>query len=199
MKVGILGGTFDPIHLGHLVMAEEARLRLELDKVLFVPAEQQWLKVGGAIAAPHQRLEMVRLAINSNPFFKLSVVEMERSGPSYTVDTLAALHDQLGAGAELYFILGWGSLAELPQWREPAQIVQRCQLVAIPRPGYTPPDLESLELDITGISQSTILLDMPVIGISSSEVRRRISQGLSIHYLVPEAVARYIQEQGLYR
>ena len=198
MKIGILGGTFDPIHLGHLIMAEEARVILGLAKVLFVPAGQPWLKGDRAISPAQHRLEMVTRAIASNPFFGLSTVEIENLGPSYTVDTLALLQAQLGAEARLYFILGWDSLAELPRWKEPSRLVRMCQLVAVPRLGDTP-DLASLEVAIPGISQSVITLEMDPIGISSSAIRQRLAQGLSIRYLVPEAVEGYIQQHRLYR
>lgn len=197
MKIGILGGTFDPIHLGHLIMAEEARVRLELAKVLFVPAGQPWLKEERAISPAQNRLEMVSRAIAANPFFELSTAEIEKSGSSYTVDTLALLQAQFGVEARFYVILGSDSLAELPRWKEPSRLVRMCQLVVVPRLGDTP-DLASLEVAVPGISQSVIILEMDPIGISSSSIRQRLAQGLSIRYLVPEAVEDYIREHGLY-
>lgn len=109
MNIGVLGGTFDPIQKGHLLLAEEARARLDLAEVIFVPAGQPWLKTGSTISAAEHRVEMVRLAIADKPYFKLSTMEIERAGPSYTVDTIAELQTQLGAGDELFFIMGWGS------------------------------------------------------------------------------------------
>ncbi|HEX75094.1 MAG TPA: nicotinate-nucleotide adenylyltransferase [Dehalococcoidia bacterium] len=199
MDIGILGGTFDPIHSGHLIMAEEARLRLGFSRVLFVPTGQPWLKVDRAITLAIHRVTMVKRAIATNPYFELSTTEVDRPGPSYTVDTIAILQQQLGTEARFFFLLGWDSLAELPQWKEPSRLVQKCQLVAIPRLGLNPPDLKALESPIAGITQSVIWLDMPPIGISSSDIRKRVAQGLSIHYLVPDEVERYIEEQGLYR
>ncbi len=198
MNVGILGGTFDPIHLGHLIIAQEARLKLRLNEILFIPAGQPWLKVNKPITPANHRVEMVRLAITDNPHFKLSNVEIERAGFSYSVDTVSILRQQLGNGTKLFFILGYDSLAELPSWKEPHRLIEMCQLVAIPRLGCVQPNLESLEATIPGITKSTILLDTPLIDIRSSEIRRHVIEGLSIRYLVPDNVERYIMEEGLY-
>jgi len=198
MNIGVMGGTFDPIHKGHLIVAEEVRARLNLAEILFVPAGQPWLKANSPIAAAEHRIQMVRLAIADKPYCKLSTMEIERAGPSYTVDTIAELQGQLGAGDELFFILGWENLAELPQWHEPSRLIKMCYLVAVPRPGYPPPDLNSLEADIPGLSHSVILLDTPKIDISASAIRNRVVHGLSISHLVPEPVERYIKEHGLY-
>ncbi|MCL0091988.1 nicotinate (nicotinamide) nucleotide adenylyltransferase, partial [Dehalococcoidales bacterium] len=148
------------------------------------------------ISIAKHRVEMVRLAIADKPYFKLSTMEIERAGPSYTVDTIAELQGQLGA--ELFFILGWDNLAQLPQWHEPWRLVKMCHLVAVPRVGYPAPDLNSLEATIPGLSRATILLDTPLIDINASAIRNRVGQGLSISHLVPEPVERYIKEQGLY-
>jgi len=198
MNIGVLGGTFDPIHVGHLLVAEEARARLNLAEVLFVPAGQPWLRLNNAILPAEHRVEMVRLAIAGKPYFKLSTMEIERPGPTYTVDTMAELHAQLGVGDELFFILGWDSLTQLPQWREPSRLIKLCRLAAVPRVDYPVPDLGSLEAAIPGLSQQVILLDEPHIDISASEIRRRVARGLSIHQLVPKPVERYIKEHGLY-
>jgi len=198
MNVGILGGTFDPIHLAHLAVAGEARARLDMIEILFVPAGQPWLKTDTCISPAEHRVNMVRLAIADKSYFKLSTVEIERAGPSYTVDTIAELKSQLDAGDELFFILGWDSLAELPQWREPSRLIEMCQLVVAPRPGYSIPDLESLEEAIPGLSQRVIVLDKPQIDISASAIRERVARGLSIHHLVPEPVERYIRQHRLY-
>jgi nicotinate-nucleotide adenylyltransferase len=198
MKIGVLGGTFDPIHLGHLKVAEEARDRLDLAEVLFVPAGQPWLKTNNVISPAEHRVEMVRLAIAGKPYFKLSTMEIERPGPTYTVDTIAELKGQLGSGDELFFILGWDNLIQLPQWREPSRLVKMCHLVAIPRVGYPTPDLASLETTVPGLSQSVTLLDEPRIDINASVIRQRVAQGLSISHLVPEPVERYIKQHRLY-
>ena len=198
MNIGVLGGTFDPIHIGHLILAEEVRARLSLAEILFVPAGQPWLKVDSPISPAEHRVEMVRLAIADKPYFKLSTMEIERAGPTYTVDTIAELKAQLGAGDELFFILGWDNLAELPRWRQPSRLITMCYLVAVPRPDYPLPDLKALEAAIPGLSQSVILLDEPKVDISASAIRERITQGLSIHHLVPEPVDEYIRQHKLY-
>lgn len=198
MDIGVLGGTFDPIHIGHLVIAEEARLRLGLSQVVFVPAGQPWLKQDSNISPGEHRLEMIRLAIAPNAFFRASTVDLERPGPSYTVDTLAALKRELGQEANLYFILGLDALAGLPTWKEPQKIVELCHLVAARRPEAMDLDLESLERSVPGISSRVIILDNPLIDISSSDIRHRVAEGKSIHEMVPEAVERYIRERRLY-
>ena len=198
MNIGVLGGTFDPIHMGHLIVAEEAKVRLKLAEVLFVPAGLPWLRVNSPLSVAEHRVQMVRLAIGDKPYFKLSTTEIERAGPSYTVDTIAELKGQLGAEDELFFILGWDCLAELPKWREPSRLIAMCRLVAVPRVGSPAPDLNSLEASIPGLVERVILLDKPRVDISASEIRDRVARGLSIEHLVPEPIARYIGEQGLY-
>ena len=200
MNIGVLGGTFDPVHMGHLIIAEEVRARLDLSEVLFVPAGQPWLKLNdaNAISPAEHRVEMVRLAITDEPAFRLSTMEIERPGPSYTVDTMAELSKQIGDGDKLFFILGWDNLNQLPRWHQPRRLVTLCRLVPVRRVGFAPPDLDSLEAAIPGLAQSLVMLDTPQIEISASEIRARVARGLSIHKLVPEAVERYIKEHGLY-
>ncbi|MFC1911133.1 nicotinate-nucleotide adenylyltransferase [Chloroflexota bacterium] len=196
MNIGVLGGTFDPIHVGHLIIAEEARIKLGLAEVLFVPAGQPWLKQDRDITPAAHRVEMVRRAIADNPYFELSTLEVDRSGPSYTVDTLTFLQDQRGSKTSLFFILGRDTLAELPLWKEPRRVIQLCRLVVPPRLGSR--DLRHLEEATPGLLERVIQLDMPVIGISSSEIRQRIARGLSVRYLVPHVVEEYITEQKIY-
>jgi len=196
VDIGVLGGTFDPIHIGHLIVAEEARIKLRLEEVLFVPAGQPWLKQDRDVTPAVHRVEMVRRAIADNPSFKLSTLEVDRSGPSYTVDTLEALQDQLSSETSLFFILGRDTLAELPLWKESRKVIQLCRLVVPPRLGSR--DLRHLEEAIPGLLERVIQLDMPVIGISSSEIRQRIARGLSIRYLVPPEVEEYVTEQRIY-
>jgi len=198
MDIGVFGGTFDPIHSGHLIIAEEARLGLGLSQVIFVPAGEPWLKGAREISPAAHRLEIVKLAITSNPHFIVSTVDMDRGGPSYTEDTLTDLKRELGEAADFYFILGLDTLAQFAMWREPRRIVAMCHLVAAKRPEAREFDLESLEQSIPGISRRLTILDNPQVDISSSEIRRRVAKGLSIRNLVPDAVERYIREQGLY-
>ncbi len=199
-RIGVLGGTFDPIHLGHLIVAEDLREKLGLKEVLFIPAGRPWLKLKEkkTISAAEHRLAMVRLAIASNPYFKVSAMEIDRPGLSYSIDTVEELKAKLGAPAEIYFIVGPDDLAELPQWKDPARLVELCQVVGIGRPGYARADLPALESSIPGVSQRIMLADVLQIDLSSTEIRRRVARGLSIRYLVPEAVEKYIAEHRLY-
>lgn len=198
MNIGVLGGTFDPVHNGHLIVADEVKTRLNLTEVIFVPAGQPWLKVDRPITPAKHRLQMLRLALADKPCFKLSTMEIERAGPSYTIDTITELQGQLDAEDELFFILGQDNLAQFPQWREPSRLIEMCYLVAVPRPGSPRPDLKALEASLPGISQRVMLLDKPYIDISASGIRDRRAQGLSVRHLVPEPVNRYIKEHGLY-
>jgi nicotinate-nucleotide adenylyltransferase len=141
---------------------------------------------------------MVRLATGSNPYFEVSLIEMERSGPSYSVDTVSALRKELGPGAGLYFIIGPDALSELHRWREPARLAGLCWLVAVGRPNSVKADLRELEVAIPAIRSRISRIDVPEIGISSTEIRERVRVGASIRYLVPPEVERYIYEQGLY-
>ena len=198
MNTGVFGGTFDPIHLGHLAVAEEVRTSLGLAEVLFVPAGEPWLKADRSISPAKHRVEMVKLAIAGNPHFKLSSCEVDRPGPSYAVDTIDILQQQLGTEAKLFFLLGSDALSELPQWKEPSGLIQICQLVAFNRPGFALPPLEPLESAIPGLCQHVTFVEVPQMDISATQIRNRVSRGASLHGLVPQAVERYILEQGLY-
>ena len=196
MKTGILGGTFDPVHKGHLAVAEEVRSRLHMDEVLFIPVGHPWRKAGNPILPATHRVEMVRLAIAGNPRFRLCVTEVERPGPSYTVDTMMELRERLGSEASLFFILGRDALADLPVWNESAKLVRLCRLVVAPRLGSR--DLKHLKAAMPGLLDEIVQLDMPHIEISSSGIRERVRSGMSIRYLVPQSVERYINEHGIY-
>jgi nicotinate-nucleotide adenylyltransferase len=198
MKIGVLGGTFDPVHSGHIKVAEAVTASLNLGEVIFMPAGQPWLKINNAISPAEHRLEMVRLAISGRDNFKLSAMETERPGPTYTADTMAELGRQLGSNDELFFILGWDNLSQLPQWHEPSRLIKLCRLVAVPRVDFPPPDLTSLEAAIPGLSEKVILLDEPRIDVNASEIRQMVRDGLPIDNLVPQVVERYIKEHGLY-
>lgn len=198
MYIGVLGGTFDPIHNGHLTIAEEARVQLGLEQVLFVPAGEPWLKGHRFIASSMQRLEMVRLAIGSNPHFGISTVDLDREGPSYTEDTLRDLMGELGESVNLYFIVGIDALAEFPTWRRPDRIVEMCHLVVMKRSISSSIDMESLERSVPGISKRIIFLDNPLVEISSTSIRQHVAEGFPIKGLVPAAVEWYIKEHALY-
>jgi nicotinate-nucleotide adenylyltransferase len=195
-RIGILGGTFDPIHYGHLAIAEEARLALQLDRVLFVPAAQQPLKRGAHVATPEQRFAMARLACIPNAAFEVSRIELDRPGPSFTLTTLEALHAaEIG---DLHFILGADALADLPRWYGAAGIVELARIVAVGRP-RSAPDLARLGQALPELSERLTLLEGPVLDISSTALRRRVAAGRPIRYQTPDAVAAYIAEHGLYR
>jgi len=199
VKAGVLGGTFDPVHNGHIAMARESRERLNLNYVVFVPAGNPWLKSDVPVTPAEHRLDMVKLAVGPYPYFQVSRIEIDRSGPSYTVDTIRELKSQSDVEIEIFFILGWDSLNQLPRWHKASDLVKTCQLVAIPRPGSNPPDFTALEKEISGISRSVILLDTPQIDISATDIRERSARGLPLTGLVSEAVEKYIREKGLYR
>jgi len=156
MKIGIFGGTFDPIHNAHLAVAREVQLQLGLSLVLFVPAGQPWLKVKVKVSPAEDRVNMVRLAIAHRRYYKLSMVDIERPGPTYSVDTVAELRSRYGIDNEYFFILGLDSLLHLSSWYEPARLIQMCQLVAVPRPGSSFGDLKELEEVLPNLSQRVI-------------------------------------------
>jgi nicotinate-nucleotide adenylyltransferase len=194
-----MGGTFDPIHLAHLIIAEEARCSLALDRVIFIPAGQPWMKSDHDVSPAEHRLAMVRLAIASNPGFTVSTIELERPGPSYTVDTLEILWKELGYDCSMYLLLGWDSLADLDKWKAPYRISKMATLAAFPRPGYEKPDIKKLEAAVPGLSQRIMLLDSPHLEISSTRIRQKARSGQSIRYLAPDDVASYINRHGLYK
>ncbi len=194
-SIGILGGSFDPIHYGHLAIAEEARIAHGLSQVLILPTAYQPLKGGAHAASPLQRLHMVALACASNPAFSPSAIEIERSGHSYTIDTLQSLRATYPA--ELYFILGADSLMDLPRWRAIDHILEIAHIIAVRRPTIHI-DLDKLKRSLPGLEGRLTLLDGPYINISSREIRQRIARGQPIRYLSPDVVVDYIAEQGLY-
>jgi nicotinate-nucleotide adenylyltransferase len=195
-RIGILGGTFDPIHYGHLAIAEEARVALRLDRVLLIPAARQPLKAGVHGAPPPDRLAMARLACASNNAFEVLTIEVERPGLSYTATTLESLH-AAGLG-ELHFILGADALADLPRWRAVEKVIELARIVAVGRPGFAPP-LPALERALPQLGERLTLLEGLKLDISSTELRRRVALGQPIRYLTPDAVVDYIAEHGLYR
>ncbi len=199
-RIGIIGGTFDPIHYAHLAIAEEVYHALGLTQMLFVPAGQPPHKTGSPVTAAHHRLAMLKLAIAENPHFACSLVDLQRTGPSYTVDMLRLLRQEVGRYAELYFVLGGDSLRDLPTWHDPAGILLQATLVALMRPGYNLTDIyEQMEIHLPALRQRLITLEGPQMEISSTNLRRRVTTGWPITYQVPEAVERYIHEQHLYR
>jgi nicotinate-nucleotide adenylyltransferase len=197
LRLGLLGGSFDPPHIGHLILAEEARDQLQLDKVLFAPAGQQPLKSGQAVTAVEDRVRMTELAIAGNLHFELSRGDVDRPGPHYTIDLVKLIAAQLPPQSELFFLMGFDSFADLPKWHEPAQLIRTAQLVALTRPDV-PIDWERLESQLPGVRERVKLLDMPELEIASRDLRERARTGRSIRYMVPEAVIAYIEAQHLY-
>jgi nicotinate-nucleotide adenylyltransferase len=204
LRVGILGGTFDPVHYGHLVIAEEVREALGLDRVLFVPAPRPPHKLDEEVAPIANRVAMVELAIAGNPAFAMSRVELDRSGPSYTVDTLETLANEArreGIIRSFFFILSSEAAATLPSWRAPSRILELARLVVVPRSGFPVPDVSVLasESGASPADERILTAETVPLAHSSSDVRARAASGRSIRYLVPPAVEAYIRDYRLYR
>jgi len=195
-SVGVMGGTFDPIHFGHLVAAEEARVRLGLARVVFVPNGQPPHKAGYAVTAAEHRYNMVVLGTASNPHFEVSRVEIDRSGPSYAVDTVKSLARQFAEGTTVHFIAGADAILELLTWRDPEQLARVCEFVAVARPGHNLDDIRQALGE--ELSRRVHYIDIPGIATSSSELRKRAAEGLSLRYLTPDPVARYVVSHRLY-
>lgn len=196
--MGVLGGTFDPPHNGHIAIAEQALAQLALDQVLFAPTRHPPHKPGNSITAIEHRLEMVRLAIASHPRFALSRIDVDREGPTYTSDTMRLLREQLGNDVDLYFIMGMDSLANILTWHAPDQFIRVCKLAVFFRPGFTA-NIDELEKQLPGLRECVVFVPSPAIDIAASELQRRIRADLPITHLVPPAVETYIAQHNLYR
>jgi len=194
--VGLMGGTFDPIHYGHLLAAEEARQRFHLERVIFVPNGQPPHKKDYQVTPAERRYEMALLATASNPHFEVSRLELDRPGPSYSVDTVAVFRRQLGPEVRLYFITGADAILEILTWRNPEGLAAECEFIAVTRPGY---DLARLEQAVPRLAAARVhALRAPGVDISSTEMRRRAAAGESLRYLTPSGVVRYIESYRLY-
>jgi nicotinate-nucleotide adenylyltransferase len=199
--LGVFGGTFDPIHVAHLAVAEAARDALGLERVLFIPNRQPPHKPDQAVTPAADRLAMVRAAIADNPAFETSTIEIDRDGPSYSSDTLAALRaERLAAGesGELAMILSVEALAGLATWHEPARVLELATLVVVPRDGSPDVDAGAIARMVPGAEARVVMLDGPRMRLSASDIRARAAAGRSLRYLVPDAVAAYIGDHGLY-
>jgi nicotinate-nucleotide adenylyltransferase len=194
-RVGVMGGTFDPIHHGHLVAAEEARWQFDLDRVVFVPTGQPWQKPAG-VSPAEDRYRMTVLATASNPAFSVSRLEVDHQGPTYTVDTLRRLRAAQPDGARLFFITGADAVLQILTWKEPDQVLALAEFIAATRPGY---DLDRLIGKVPGAAGRVHPMEIPALAISSSDLRARVARGAPIQYLVPGGVARYIHDHALYR
>lgn len=200
MRLGIFGGSFDPVHYGHLLLAECCREACQLDEVWFMPAHQPPHKQQRTLTDPRRRLEMLQLAIAGNPAFQVSNLELERGGVSYTVDTLRQVHERY-PDAELFLLLGADSMAELPTWREAESVCRLARLAVVCRPGQIV-DWTPLQAMLGEASRSVLhvqLVPMPQVEFSSSDIRARVAAGRSIRYRTPRAVELYIRQHGLYR
>lgn len=197
IALGVFGGTFNPPHLGHLAAAQEALERCGLQRVLFVPSERNPLKLDDEISPTEHRLAMTKLAIADDARYELSLADIGGDGPSFTVDLLERLrreHD----GAELAFIGGMDILHELHRWREPLRVLELARLIVIARPGSHQIHLEAVDERLPGASQRITVVETPGVAISSTELRQRAAEGRSLRYLVPDSVAAYLAEHGLY-
>jgi len=194
-----MGGTFDPVHFGHLAVAEEVYSRLSLTEVVFVPAGHPYFKAAALISPAADRVRMLKLALADKPHFKISLLEIERPGPSYAVDTILKMREEIPEKGELFFIMGWDNLMALPLWQDPERLIAMCRIAAVPRPGYPRPDISLIEKDLPGISRRAVVLDKPFIDISATEIRERVRKGLPVDELVPGPVAEYISRRGLYK
>jgi nicotinate-nucleotide adenylyltransferase len=191
-RLGIMGGTFDPIHLGHLVAAETARIDLKLDEVVFIPAGMPWQKAAEDTTASEHRYLMTVLATAANPAFTVSRLEIERDGPTYTVETLKAIRHSV-ADAQLFFITGADAILNILTWQNAEECFELADFVAATRPGHDLTDLEE-----TGLRDRVIVLDIPALAISSTDVRERFASGRAVRYLIPREVEEYARKHGLY-
>jgi nicotinate-nucleotide adenylyltransferase len=194
-RVGVMGGTFDPIHYGHLVTAEEAEMQFGLDEVVFVPTGRPWMKADRDVSPPEDRYLMTVVATASNPRFSVSRIDIDREGPTYAVDTIRQLADEK-PDAELYFITGADAILEIFEWKDPEDVLSLAHFIAATRPGY---DLARFEAAAPTHHPRVSTMDIPALAISSSDIRRRVREGRAIRYLLPEGVKSYIEKQALYR
>lgn len=198
-KIGIMGGTFDPIHIGHLVTAEAVRNEYGLDKVLFIPAANPPHKQEQAVTPAMHRYIMTALATYSNPYFHASSLELDRPGPSYTIDSIYELIDRFGQDTEIYFITGADAIQEIPTWDRIEELLGLCQFIAATRQGCLP-SVDNIKEHFGELGKNRIhRLTTPELEISSTDIREKVKKGDSIKYIVPESVEFYIQKEHLYR
>jgi nicotinate-nucleotide adenylyltransferase len=191
-RVGVMGGTFDPIHHGHLVAASEVADRFDLHQVVFVPTGHPWQKLDAKVSSPEDRYLMTVIATASNPQFTVSRVDIDRDGPTYTVDTLRDLREQFGKKSEMFFITGADALGKILSWKDAEQLFELAHFVGVTRPGFT---LSDAHLPTDAVT----LVQVPALAISSSDCRARVAAGQPVWYLVPDGVVQYIAKHKLYR
>lgn len=197
-RIGVYGGTFDPIHIGHLAAADDTAAQMGLDQVLFVPNRTPPHKPGRPISSAEDRLAMVRRAIEGNERFALSTVELEREGPSYTLDTMRQLSDRM-PDVDLYFLAGCDSLADLHTWHGPDELLAEFRLVVMDRPTDSAVDWRKVEQRFPGIRERVLVVQIPMLQISARDIRTRVAEGRPYRYYVTEQVDEYIRAHGLYR
>jgi nicotinate-nucleotide adenylyltransferase len=195
-RLGIMGGTFDPIHYGHLVTAEEALGQFDLDEVVFMPTGQPWMKTHNHVSPAEDRYLMVVVATASNPLFSVSRLEIDHEGPTYTVETLRALRASRPDDPELFFITGADAMLEILAWKESENVLELAHFIAATRPGY---DIAGFEQEGPAQHPMVTVMSIPALAISSTDVRLRVKEGRPIRYLLPEGVKSYIEKAGLYR
>lgn len=201
-RVGLFGGSFDPIHHGHLISARSIAEQLKLDRIILIPSPRPPHKDEKSLTPASHRLQMTRLAVEGDPLFEVSDIELNRAGPSYTFDTVCEFQVRLGSDVRLYWFIGADSLPELPTWSRIDQLVQKVQIVTATRPGWSPPPVDLLAKAVgTAAAQSLIAqcVETPSIDISSTQIRSRVRAGQSISYLTPPGVTSYIHAHGLYK
>jgi len=201
-RIGLFGGSFNPVHCGHLIIAQSIRERLDLARMIFLPSRRPPHKTDEEMLAAEHRAEMVRLAIAGEPSFECSDYDLTRDGPCYTIDTVHHFRSLLEAGTELFWIIGGDSLAELPTWRRARELVDACHIVTAARTGVAAVDWAALRSTFDDVQIAKLRggeIDTQLIEISSTDIRRRVREGRSIRYLVPDAVHDYIVQQGVYR
>lgn len=198
-RVGLMGGTFDPIHYGHLVTAEEIRDKFNLEKVIFVPSGHPPHKIKRRVSEPEHRYLMTFLATAPNPFFEVSRVEIDRQGSTYTIDTIKQFKTEYGGEYEFYFITGADAILEILTWKDAEQLLGLCEFIAATRPGFNNNDIKEQLLHISSMYGKQIhSVEVPSLAISSTDIRQRMHDGRSIKYLLPESVEYYIKKCSLY-
>jgi nicotinate-nucleotide adenylyltransferase len=195
-RLGVMGGTFDPIHHGHLVTAEEALWQFELDAVVFVPTGRPWMKADRKVSPAEARYLMTVIATSGNPQFAVSRIEVDREGATYTRDTLTEIRDQTPGTVELFFVTGADAMLEIFHWKDPEDVLSLAHFIAATRPGY---DLTRFEAEAPSRHPNISVMHIPALAISSTDIRRRVREGEPIRYLLPEGVQTFIEKTGLYR
>ena len=201
VRVGLYGGTFDPIHVGHLIVARAARERLGLDRMILIPSAHPPHKPSADLTDASHRVAMSKLAVEGESDLEVSDCEVRRTGPSYTIDTVAEFRDRFGPDADLIWLIGADTLGELAGWHRVEDLVDACRVVTLARPGWESPDIEPLRSRLSGEQIARLCddhIDTPRIDISATDIRRRLADGKSVRWLVPEPVHQYVVGHGLY-